>query len=147
MNSADNVINTNPLPLPPPILGVADQPGSSKAGDIAYEVFGMVPVAGTFIGLHHMYVAITSDNPVDGWEIAKIITQIFSILLVPQVILGLAHGIKAIVDYCKTPPLPPPVVADPLANYYEPVLRLTPDGLPFPNDAKDASGLPLPLWV
>lgn len=66
----------------------------SKSGKIAYEIFGMIPVFGTFIGIHHMYKAITGEEQVNGWEIAKIITQIFSFAVLPQIIFLTACAIK-----------------------------------------------------
>src|SRR5262249_35143082 len=137
----------NPVVLPPPLVVAA---GPSKAGEIAYEVFGLVPVIGTFIGCHHAYKAITSNDQVDGWEIAKIITQIFSLLIIPQVILGCAHAIKGLVDYSHARslakiPLPDPIL--PTGNEVDPQINLALDanGLPIPLDAVDANGLPLPM--
>lgn len=77
----------------------SNNPNSSKAGKIAYEVFGLIPIIGTFIGFHHAYKACKAEESTSGWEIAKIITQIFSFLLVPQVIYGVACAIKAVIDH------------------------------------------------
>lgn len=59
-------------------------------GDVAYKVFGYAPVFGTFIGIHHAYKAITADEQTDGWEIAKIITELFSFLILPQIIYAIS---------------------------------------------------------
>lgn len=148
MSSVDSINN---LALPDPIQAPVDKPAKSKAGHIAYEVFGMVPVPGTFIGFHHAYKAHKSTDPIDGWEKAKIITQIFSFLLVPQIILGLAHCIKALMDRnnqfsIDVATLPPPQVQNSADADNQPVVQgLTPEGLPYQLDALDENGLPIPL--
>lgn len=137
-------------PLPPPII-VVDNSDNSKAGNIAYEIFGLIPVTGTFIGIHHTYKAITSDEEVDGWEIAKIITQLFSFLIIPQIVLGIAYCIKMCADHTDyssiDPALLPPPITTSNADVLQPLLpqALTPGGLPFALDALDENGLPIPL--
>ena len=66
------------------------EPFLKKIGEIAYNVFGYAPVFGTFIGIHHAYKAITAEEQIDGWEIAKIITEIFSFLIIPQIVYAIA---------------------------------------------------------
>lgn len=146
--NVDNTLNTSPLP--PPITAVASKTDSSKAGNIAYEIFGLIPVIGTFVGIHHAYKAITSDDKASGWEIAKIITQIASFLIIPQVILGLAHGVKELIDWVNYPTIDdsllPPPITQANTNDDQPVTQgLTAEGLPFPMDAVDINGLPLPM--
>lgn len=68
-------VTNGPVILPPPIVTPDNNASPSKAGEIAYEIFGLVPVIGTFIGIHHAYKAVTSTDAVDALEIAKIITQ------------------------------------------------------------------------
>lgn len=88
MSSIENSSST-----PRPSILLSDDAGNSKSGKstrIAYAVFGLMPVIGTFIGLHHMYTAYTGEDEVDGWKVAKIATQIFSFLILPQVIFATA---------------------------------------------------------
>ena len=69
----------------------------SKLAKVAYKVLSYSPVTGTIIGIKKAIKAyqLGSDYPCDAWKKAKIITQIFSFLLVPQVIYGIARGIKS----------------------------------------------------
>lgn len=133
----------DPRPLPPPVVAPIDN-SDLTAGDIAYEIFGLIPVTGTFIGTHHTYKACTSDDPISGWEIAKIITQIFSFLLVPQVILGLAHCVKALLDCTENQSLdlndlPPPPLEN---NAFQAVDA---EGAPFEWVPVDVNSLPPPV--
>ena len=92
---SENNIEYNPLSSE----NVEISNSSSNAGKIAYEVFGLIPIIGTFVGFHHVYTACKAEESTSDWEIAKIITQIFSFLLVPQVIYGVAAAIKALIDH------------------------------------------------
>lgn len=79
----------------------SSNPTLKKIGEIAYEVLGYVPVIGTFIGAHHLYKAITSDEEISGMEKLQIYTQLFSFLIVPQIVYGFACAGGAIGNHLQ----------------------------------------------
>ncbi len=74
----------------------------SKAAKLAIAILSYVPVAGTVIGIKNAIKASKSEAKLDNWEKAQIITQIFSFLILPQVILGCAYAVKALTDHLSS---------------------------------------------
>ena len=70
-----------------------------KIGEMAYEILGYAPVVGTFIGAHHAYKAMNSEATLSDMQKFKIIAQLFSFLIVPQV----AYGIARVIENCMKP--------------------------------------------
>lgn len=70
---------------------------------VAYAALKYLPVSGTVIGIKNAIKAHKSEAKLDNWEKAKIITQIFSFLIVPQVILGSAYAIKSLIALIPAP--------------------------------------------
>ena len=67
-----------------------------KVADVAYKILGYVPVTGTIIGAHHAYKAMNSEAALSNMQKFKIVAQIFSFLIVPQIAYGIARGVEAL---------------------------------------------------
>jgi hypothetical protein len=65
------------------------KPILEKINDIACAILPYMPISGTVIGIYH---ACTIKGKTDIWQKAKIMVEIFSFLIIPQIIyLALEH--------------------------------------------------------
>lgn len=75
---------------------------SSKISTVVYAILSYIPVAGTIIGIKNAIEASKAEAKTENWEKAKIITQIFSFLILPQVILAAAYAINSFVEFAAS---------------------------------------------
>lgn len=78
------------------------EPSTSKRiQDVVYEILRFVPIAGTIIGVRDAINAYNWSQEglnITSWTKAEIITELFSFLIVPQIVYGIACCIDSALD-------------------------------------------------